>query len=112
MTLISTAMKPWVVERHDQEDGSISYEVWDYDPANYRRVVVLNDSEIEEGKNARRDAYMIATLSAGRQPPAVSGLAAPQSQRSFPPTSCNAWEDCVHDGVCHDPQSCGGDPDA
>lgn len=25
----------------------------------------------------------------------------------FPPTICNAWEDCNHDGVCHDPQTCG-----
>lgn len=21
--------------------------------------------------------------------------------------SCTAWEDCAHDGVCHDPKSCG-----
>ncbi len=26
----------------------------------------------------------------------------------FPPSCCNAWEDCNHDGVCHDPQTCGG----
>lgn len=28
--------------------------------------------------------------------------------KDFPPTSCNAWEDCSHDGLCHDPQTCGG----
>lgn len=26
----------------------------------------------------------------------------------FPPTSCTAWEDCEHDGLCHDPKDCGG----
>lgn len=26
---------------------------------------------------------------------------------AFPPSSCNAWEDCYHDGVCHDPNGCG-----
>lgn len=25
----------------------------------------------------------------------------------FPPPSCTAWEDCKHDGVCHDPAECG-----
>lgn len=39
--------------------------------------------------------------------------------KAFPPSSCNAWEDCKHDGVCHDPHLCGavghnqrGDDDA
>jgi hypothetical protein len=27
--------------------------------------------------------------------------------QAFPPASCNAWEDCKHDGVCHDPLTCG-----
>lgn len=26
----------------------------------------------------------------------------------FPPERCNAWEDCNHDGLCHDPSGCGG----
>ncbi|MBB4146246.1 hypothetical protein [Rhizobium rhizoryzae] len=26
--------------------------------------------------------------------------------QTFPPTSCTAWEDCNHDGVCHDRQQC------
>lgn len=21
--------------------------------------------------------------------------------------SCTAWEDCAHDGICHDPKNCG-----
>ena len=25
---------------------------------------------------------------------------------SFPPARCTAWEDCHHDGICHDP-NCG-----
>lgn len=64
MTLTSTARKPWSVERHDQEDGSITYEVWDYNPDSYRRVCKLNDDEINEGRNAKRDAYTIAAGSA------------------------------------------------
>jgi hypothetical protein len=24
----------------------------------------------------------------------------------FPPSTCNAWEDCRHDKVCHDPENC------
>ncbi len=25
----------------------------------------------------------------------------------FPPSCCTAWEDCQHDGICHDPRGCG-----
>ncbi|MCG6112907.1 MAG: Lar family restriction alleviation protein [Paracoccus sp.] len=32
----------------------------------------------------------------------------PAQEGGFPPTCCTAWEDCKHDGTCHDPQSCGG----
>lgn len=32
----------WEIERHDQEDGSISYEIWDRDT--HTRIVTLNDS--------------------------------------------------------------------
>ncbi len=29
-------------------------------------------------------------------------------ERTFPDEwSCTAWEDCQHDGVCHDPKNCG-----
>ena len=24
----------------------------------------------------------------------------------YPPDRCTAWEDCNHDGVCHDPSGC------
>ena len=24
----------------------------------------------------------------------------------FPPPHCTAWEDCNHDGICHDPKFC------
>ena len=34
---------PYVVERHDQDDGSISYEIWDHRPDSYRRLCSLND---------------------------------------------------------------------
>ena len=28
--------------------------------------------------------------------------------RKFPDEwSCTAWEDCHHDGICHDPKNCG-----
>lgn len=26
---------------------------------------------------------------------------------TFPPSHCTAWEDCKHDGLCHDPSGCG-----
>jgi len=30
------------------------------------------------------------------------------TQRPFPDEwSCTAWEDCQHDGICHDPKGCG-----
>lgn len=35
--------QPYVVERHDQEDGSITYEVWDHRPDSYRRLCSLNE---------------------------------------------------------------------
>lgn len=47
------------VERHDQEDGSISYEVWDYNSATYRRLFTVNDSD---NKYAFGDANLIAKV--------------------------------------------------
>ena len=32
-----------------------------------------------------------------------------RSKQSFPPSYCVAWEDCQHDGVCHDPADCGAE---
>lgn len=34
---------PYVIERYDQEDGSITYEIWDHRPDTYRRVCSIND---------------------------------------------------------------------
>lgn len=52
-------MNRYRVERHDQEDGSITYEVWDYNPKTYRRMVETNDSPQEEGAWALKDVTMI-----------------------------------------------------
>lgn len=57
--------RPYVVERHDWEDGSISYEIWDTRPDTYRRLcsVYEDDSADDEEPAARgqakRDADMI-----------------------------------------------------
>jgi hypothetical protein len=44
------------VERHDQDDGQINYEIWCQDAPTYHRVVTLNDWDNE---NAREDAELI-----------------------------------------------------
>lgn len=58
---------PYVVERHDQEDGSITYEVWDTRPDTYRRLCSMNewnDGGREDGERdlstAKADADLIA----------------------------------------------------
>lgn len=60
---------PYVVERHDQEDGSITYEVWDLRPDSYRRLCSLNelyesltfnDDKTRPKHNAKSDAELIA----------------------------------------------------
>lgn len=54
---------PYVVERHDQEDGSITYEVWDYRPESYWRVCAINDVDDDRDEKmhgAKRDAEAIA----------------------------------------------------
>lgn len=58
---------PYVVERHDQDDGSITYEVWDQRPESYRRLCSLNewndggyeDDEERELSTAKADAELI-----------------------------------------------------
>lgn len=63
---------PYTVERHDQEDGSITYEVWDNRPDTYRRLCSINDQndsihcqdhdDQKDNKwkvNAKSDAEMI-----------------------------------------------------
>lgn len=59
---------PYVVERHDMEDGSISYEIWDLRPDSYRRLCTINEiyesttynDEQKRPRNcAKSDAEMI-----------------------------------------------------
>jgi hypothetical protein len=55
------------VERHDQEDGSITYEIWDERPESYRRLCSINewndggaeDDEERELSTAKADAELI-----------------------------------------------------
>lgn len=32
------------LERHDEEDGMINYEIWDYYPGSYRRVATVSET--------------------------------------------------------------------
>jgi hypothetical protein len=50
---------PYVVEREDQDDGSIRYMVFDHRPESYRYVCGTNDDGGAD-PNAKRDAEMIA----------------------------------------------------
>lgn len=59
---------PFVVERNDQEDGSIVYEIWDHRPDSYRRLCVCSedycDEDVEPDMDrgqTKKDADMIAT---------------------------------------------------
>lgn len=63
MSLVPEQSGPnWVLERHDEDDGSISWEIWDHDPHNYRRVITFNDDPSNEGRNAKADAEFIVRL--------------------------------------------------
>jgi hypothetical protein len=58
---------PYMVERRDEDDGSITYEIWDHRPDTYRRLCSLNESndggsEDKQGRElstAKDDAEMI-----------------------------------------------------
>jgi hypothetical protein len=58
---------PYVLERHDQENGSITYEVWDRRPDTYRRLCSINewddggyeDDKGRELSTAKSDAEII-----------------------------------------------------
>ena len=50
---------PYAVERHDEDDGSISYEVWDERPESYRRVA-RTDDDLGRNGYAKFDAEQIA----------------------------------------------------
>lgn len=39
--------------------------------------------------------------------PVTGQLPVGTASTKFPPPCCTAWEDCDHDGICHDPQYCG-----
>lgn len=62
---------PFVVERHDQEDGSFHYEIWDTRPEYYRRLCnvyepAVADTESEGPEDwdrgqAKKDAELIVT---------------------------------------------------
>lgn len=45
----------------------------------------------------------IASLASQR----IRALAKKEAGAVFPPPHCTAWEDCNHDGICHDPKCCG-----
>jgi hypothetical protein len=58
---------PYVVERHDQEDGAIHYEIWDHRPDTYRRLCTVTEDPVEDCEEpntdrgrAKRDAELIA----------------------------------------------------
>lgn len=48
---------PFVMHRRDQDDGSISYEIFDERPDTYRFICALSDAD---GMNAKHDAEQIA----------------------------------------------------
>lgn len=39
--------QPFVVERQDQEDGSIQYEIWDQRPDSYRRLATVSEDYVD-----------------------------------------------------------------
>ena len=56
---------PYVVERHDDEDGAINYEIWDERPDSYRRLCTVSEDPIDDDEpsedrgRAKRDAELI-----------------------------------------------------
>ena len=52
---------PYHLERHDQDDGSITYEIWDYRPETYRRLCSINeyDDGASESNTTKQDAELI-----------------------------------------------------
>ena len=50
---------PYIVERHDDDDGTIRFEVIDERPGSYRRVCVTDD-DCGEDPYAKHDAEQIA----------------------------------------------------
>ena len=50
---------PFFVERYDQEDGSIHYEIWDHRPDTYRRLCTVCEDESPDRGEAKKDAELI-----------------------------------------------------
>jgi hypothetical protein len=46
---------PYVVERHDQEDGAIHYEIWDYRPDTYRRLCTVCENYVDDSDDGSPD---------------------------------------------------------
>lgn len=57
--------RPFVVERHDEDDGAINYEIWDHRPDTYRRLCTVTEDPVEDEEpcedrgRAMRDADLI-----------------------------------------------------
>lgn len=56
-----TTPRPWHVERHDQDDGTINYEIWAIFKSadggtDMHRIVTLND---DDNEHAKADADLI-----------------------------------------------------
>jgi hypothetical protein len=60
--------QPFVVERHDEEDGAISYEIWDNRQDTYRRLCSVYEPDCDDDEDldpqdrgrAKSDADLIA----------------------------------------------------
>lgn len=67
---------PYVVERHDDEEGGIQYEIIDKRPDSYRRLCTISDEFSSTRAQAKRDADMIVkALNALHQHEALAAAA-------------------------------------
>src|SRR5687768_12831842 len=74
------------------------------------RPITMQDVRLACGEGKLTPLDMLQGANAElRRRAALSPSPDKPANEPFPPTSCNAWEDCAHDGVCHDPQGCGGE---
>ena len=48
-------LQRFTVERHDQEDGAIHYEIWDTKPASYRRLCVVCEDYNDDSDDGSPD---------------------------------------------------------
>jgi hypothetical protein len=46
---------PFVVNRQDQEDGSIQYEIWDERPDSYRRLCTVSEDYCDDSEDGDPD---------------------------------------------------------